>query len=181
MSDIHLLPYQDDDLDRDFARVIDDLIEAADMSYLLCNSREASCDHSEEPDVVCCGHDYILRATFGPVIISLGNGSLRDIDVAPSVREARNAVSGSVSSLVHLDGWTEILGRYVPPPNDEARKTWAEAQELKKQAKEAMEAAMASMRDPANLRKMGISLLKEAGDLEGAASASAGERIGQYV
>jgi len=177
---IHLMPWDNDDRAFSFRDITDTLLSSADVAYVVAKDAEP-CDHSGETDVVCCGREYILRATFGPVVVNFGNGQLRDIDVAPSAKRARSAVMDSVSALVHLDGWTEILGNYVPEPTDQVRKQWLEAQERARAEKAAMSEIMAKMANPEALRELGIGLLKQAGDLEGAAQASTGERIGQYV
>jgi len=177
---IHLMPWNHEDPSLSFREITDKLLDSAEIAFVVAKDAKP-CDHSGESDVVCCGREYILRATFGPVVINFGNGSLRDLDVAPSAKLARSAVVDSVSALVHLDGWTEILGNVVPEPTAKVRNQWQEAQEHARAQKDAMTDVLAELTNPESLRKMGIQLLKQAGDLEGAAQASTGERIGQYV
>lgn len=177
---IHLMPWDNEDPVISFREITDKLMSQADVAYVVAKDAEP-CDHSGETDVVCCGREYILRATFGPVVINFGNGALRELDVAPSGKLARSAVMDSVSALVHLDGWIEILGNDVPEPTAKVRNRWQEARERARAEKDAVAEILAKMTNPEALREMGIGLLKQAGDLEGAAQASTGERIGQYV
>jgi len=170
-----LLPWKDTYAPEDFDRVTRNLRFNAQASWTIAKD-------TDDGD-----RDVIIRAVYGRVVVTLGNGSLQRLDVVPPGSDAVAMFGQMVAGLIELEGWEQIDGSDVPDLLPETRKDYAEAQAMRAQMEEEQRKVMAQLEDPAFLRDLGKQMLSKARDMEGAVSAPQSaldgpdDRIGMYV
>lgn len=183
----HLMPWKDpktDDGGEDsFRDLTYPLRVAADVAWTVSAPISEPCDHTDAPeghDVVCEGRNTYVHATFGRLILVMGNGSARRMEVASTPEAARRMAEQAASVLVHLEHFDQWTGPHLDYPDDDAVSAWREAEELKAQMEKAAADAEKAMRDPKLMREIGLEMLKKARAM-GDTSDDTGERTGQYV
>lgn len=190
MSVVHLMPwvpYDGDDGDENmsFRWLTRELRNSADAAWTASKPVTEPCDHSDAPEgenVICDARNTYVRAVYGCLIVTVGNGSARSIDFAATPEAAWHVAEQAMAALVHLEGFEQLTGPTIPPPDDNTRQAWEEAQKLK-ELQTKMEAEARKMTEnPKLLREIGLEMLKKARAMGASVDEdSTGERTGQYV
>jgi hypothetical protein len=178
------MPWRANDDDVSFQRVTERLRVSADVAYAVRAPITEECDHSDAPegeDVVCDATNIYVRAVFGRVLITVGNGSMRSIDYASTPRAAQEMAHEACAALVHLEGFEQLTGPTLEYPSEETVALHKEAQVIRAAQKAAEAKARQMAEDPKLMREIGLEMLKRAKSLGDTSDEEDSTGIGQYV
>lgn len=187
MSVVHLMPWvpYDGDENMSFRWLTRELRNSADAAWTASKPVTEPCDHSDAPegeDVICDARNTYVRAVYGRLVVTVGNGSARSIDFAATPEAAWHMAEQAMAVLVHLEGYEQLTGSSLEFPTPDTLQAYQEAQAVKAQMEEAAAEAEKALRDPELMRQLGLEMLKKARAMGASVDEdSTGERTGQYV